>query len=256
MPEPSRRKRSLWPREHGAYAQLAAPLATALILVQPTLASGLLAVAACAGFLANEPLLVVLGHRGKRMRQDDGGRAARRLALLAIVAAAAGVGGLVLAPRALPIAAAVAVPALVTIVLAWRRLERTVAGEVGAAVALSGTAAPVLVASGGTQHAALAIWAAWAIGYACTVVSVHRVIARHRAAATWRDTITILVLLAATTVVAALLIRGSAIGAATPLALAATILVIHPPRATYLRTIGVALVVASVATAALTFATL
>jgi len=254
--ETSQRKRPLWPREHGAYAQLLAPLATALVLVRPTLASGLLASAACAGFLANEPLLVVLGHRGKRLREQQGRDAARRLAVLATVAGAVGAAGLVLAPNALPVAALVAIPALLTIVLAWRRLERTLAGELGAAVALSGASALVLVASGATQGAALAIWGAWAIGFACTVVAVHRVIARNRAAATWRDTLAIVGLLAVTSASAALLIRGSLLGAATPLALASMILVIRPPRATYLRTIGVALVVASVATGALAFASL
>ena len=68
------RRRSLWPREHGAYAQLAAPLLTALVIVRPTVAAALLALAACIAFLANEPLLVVLGHRGKRMREQDGRR--------------------------------------------------------------------------------------------------------------------------------------------------------------------------------------
>src|SRR5262249_5958355 len=50
--------RSLWPREHGAYAQLGAPLATALARQVPTVPAALLAAAACCAFLANEPLLV------------------------------------------------------------------------------------------------------------------------------------------------------------------------------------------------------
>src|SRR5688572_32010037 len=107
------RQRSLWPREHGAYAQLAAPLLTALVVVRPTVAAGLLAAAACCAFLANEPLLVVLGHRGKRMREQAGTRAARRLALLASLAAAMGIAGLVLAPHSLAIAALVAVPVVI-----------------------------------------------------------------------------------------------------------------------------------------------
>ena len=38
------RKRSLWPREHGAYGQLGAPLAAALISVRPSTDSTLLRV--------------------------------------------------------------------------------------------------------------------------------------------------------------------------------------------------------------------
>jgi hypothetical protein len=53
----------------------------------PTLPAVLLAIAAMSAFLANEPLLVVLGHRGRRAREIDGSRAARRLA--ATVGAAA-----------------------------------------------------------------------------------------------------------------------------------------------------------------------
>jgi hypothetical protein len=248
--------RSLWPREHGAYAQLAAPLLTALVIVMPTLAAVLLALAACLAFLANEPLLVVLGHRGKRMREHDGRRAARRLALLATIAAAAGIAGLVLAPQTLATAAIVAVPAIVTLVLAWRRLEKTVVGEMVAAVALSGAAAPVFVASGGGERAAILIWCAWATGYACTVLAVHRVIARHRAPAAWPDTVTALILAAMTPAVVALLAGGSVIGAASPLVLASLALVVRPPRATYLRTIGVVLVFASVGAGALTYALL
>src|SRR5262249_31077882 len=92
-------KRSLWPREHGAYAQLGAPLATAPALHIPTVPAALLAAAACCAFLANEPLLVVLGHRGKRMHDEHGRRAAVRLAIVGGTAVAIGAVALVLAPR-------------------------------------------------------------------------------------------------------------------------------------------------------------
>lgn len=241
------RRRSLWPREHGAYAQLLAPLATALVLLRPTPAAVLVAIAACCAFLANEPLLVVLGHRGKRLHEQAGPRATRRLAVLSCIAAGAGSSGLWLAPAALAVAAIVAIPAAITIALAWRRQERTLVGELAAAVALSGASAPVVVASGGTNDAALALWAAWAIGFACTVIAVHRVIARHRAAASWHDVLAIALLAAITAASVVLVIRGSVIGAAAPLALVSTALALRPPRATYLRTIGVVLVVAAVA---------
>jgi hypothetical protein len=255
--------RSLWPREHGAYAQLLAPLVTALVVMPPTWQAGLLALAACCAFLANEPLLVVLGHRGKRMRDNDGVRAKRRLALLVAIAAAASTIALAGSPRrVLEVAGVVALPAVATLVLAWRRAEKSVAGEIVAAVALSGASAVVLVASGASWQAAGALWGAWAVGYACTVVAVHRVIARHRAPASAADAIAGAVLATVTIAAVALLVdpallaAGPAIatvGAAAPLAFASLVLVAWPPRATYLRTIGFVLVGASLCTCVLAF---
>ena len=244
--------RSLWPREHGAYAQLLAPLATALALQPPTLAAGLLALAACCAFLANEPLLVVLGHRGRRMRELAGRRAAIHLAVIATAAAIAGAAGLALASRdALGVAAIVALPAAAVVALAWTRAEHSLAGELVAAVALPGAAAPVAVASGVAPTLALAVWLAWAIGYACTVVAVHRVIARHRRPATRIDRIAAIGIATIAVAAAALALSFAPALLAVPLALASAVLVVRPPRATYLRAIGVALVVASLATGAL-----
>jgi hypothetical protein len=256
--------RSLWPREHGAYAQLLAPLVTALVVMPPTWQAGLLALAACCAFLANEPLLVVLGHRGKRMRENDGVRAKRRLALLVAIAAAASTIALAGSPRrVLEVAGVVALPAVATLVLAWRRAEKSVAGEIVAAVALSGASAVVLVASGASWQAAGALWGAWAVGYACTVVAVHRVIARHRAPASAADAIAGAVLAAVSVATVALLVDPAlladthpafaTIGAAAPLAAASLVLVAWPPRATYLRTIGFVLVGASLCTCVLAF---
>ena len=239
--------RSLWPREHGAYAQLAAPLVAALAGHRPTLAAGLIAAAACLAFLANEPLLVVLGHRGVRRREQDGPRAARRLALLGGVAGVAGVTGLVLArPAVLVAAAIVAVPAVALIAAAWRKIEHTLLGELAAAIALSGAAAPVAVAEGVSVELALAIWLAWAAGYASTVVAIHRVIARHKEPARTVDHVIAVVLAALTAAaVATAVVALPVVAVSVPLAVIAAALAIRPPRATRLRAIGVALVVAS-----------
>src|SRR5262245_26094413 len=90
------RRRSLAPREHGAYAELGLPIATALSMGRPGLSPVLLAVAAGAMFAAHESLLVVLGQRGARAQREDGSRAARALTLLGGVAALSGVVGLVI----------------------------------------------------------------------------------------------------------------------------------------------------------------
>lgn len=229
------RPRSLWPREHGAYVQLLVPLLTALGSRIPTLAAGLLAIAACAAFLANEPLLVVLGHRGARMKARDGDRARTRLLLLAGLAVATGGSGLVLAGHeTVLIAAIVAIPCLLIVTLAWRHAEHTLAGETIAAVAVSGLAAPVAVASGVSPTTALWIWGAWSLGFAATVIAVHRVIARHRRPVGLADLVSAITLAAA--VIALLQTR---MYLALPLVVIALGVVVWPPRATRLRALGV-----------------
>lgn len=76
--------RSLMPREHGAYGQLALPLLTALFSGRPTAAAFLYAAAAVFAFFAHEPLLVLLGQRGSRAFRELGARARLRLTLLAV----------------------------------------------------------------------------------------------------------------------------------------------------------------------------
>src|SRR5687768_15345064 len=147
--------RSLLPREHGAYVQLLAPLVAALATFGAKTSSLLLALAACLAFAANEPLLVALGHRGRRMHKRDGARARRLLAIIVPAAAIAGGTGLVLSPHAGRLAVLiVAIPAAVLVVFAWRRAERSLAGEIVAAIALTGAALPIAIASGASPRAA------------------------------------------------------------------------------------------------------
>ena len=69
---------SLLPREHGAYAELAFPLLTGVALGAPSLPVLALASAAVAFFLANEPVAILLGARGGRIKDQQGQRAKRR----------------------------------------------------------------------------------------------------------------------------------------------------------------------------------
>jgi len=137
------------------------PLATGLALGRPAAAALLLAAGIVLAFLAHEPLLVVLGQRGRRVKEALGARAARRLAWLGGVAAAAGTAGLLLArPDARIAALAPAALALPVAPLVARRLEKSAAGELLVAAALSAAAAPVALAAGAP--------AAWAWGAAAT----------------------------------------------------------------------------------------
>ena len=235
--------RSLWPREHGAYAQLAAPLAAGLLSRVPTAASGLFALAACAAFLVNEPLLVVLGHRGKRMHDEDGRRAVRRVALLVAVMVGAGCAGFVLGSADARLAcSAPAVLGIALALLAWTRGQHSLFGELVAALALPAAAIPVAVASGEAIGFALWTSAAWSIGFCCSVVVIQRVIARRRKPPTRIDQV---VTFGVACVGVAVLLLGFVVAA--PLVLASLVVAMWAPPATRLRAIGVGLVCAAVA---------
>ena len=80
---------SLNPKEHGAYAILSVPIATAFLIAGPTMPGLCIALAALAGFFANEPLLVAWGHRGSRAQRTTPS-AMRRLAILTAITVACG----------------------------------------------------------------------------------------------------------------------------------------------------------------------
>ena len=243
------KRRSLWPREHGAYVQLATPLVVALVLA-PSLAGALLATGACAAFLAHEPLLVLLGRRGKRARVENEARALVRLTTCLAVAGVGGVAGMALAPGALAAGAAVGLAAGVVVGLSWLDEAHTLGGEVAAAAALAAAAAPVGVAGGMPIAVAVELWAMWALAFASTVVAVHVVIDCHKRRASRRTWLLWLSLLAAAG-------AGLALGswpAGAPLWLVSLAVIVVRPRATQLRRIGVLLAVVTAVTAAWTIA--
>src|SRR5512133_1415243 len=159
--------RSLLPQEHGAWGQLAMPLLSGLLVARPTLTAALLAAATVAAFLAHEPWLVAIGHRGERARIGDGPRALRLLAGLLSIAAVTGAAGLWLAPPAARLGALLpaALAALVVLMVLLER-ERTIPGELAVSSALSGAGALVALASGSTLRVAAALFAVWALAFA------------------------------------------------------------------------------------------
>jgi len=176
--------RSLLPHEHGAYGQLLFPLACGLSLGRAGAAAWLLSAGAVAGFLAYEPLLVLAGNRGSRARDLHGARALRLAAGLLATAAVLAGWGFLLAPA--PARAVAVVPPLlagIVALLARLRVERTVAGELLVAAALSSAGFPVAVASGVPTGTAASAWLAWCLGFAATTLAVEVVLARARAPA-------------------------------------------------------------------------
>jgi hypothetical protein len=173
--------RSMLPHEHGAWGQLCMPLLSALAIGRPGAAALLLTAAVVLAFVAHEPLLVLLGQRGRRVRELEGARARRWLAGLGAAAAATGLAGIALAPAAarlallLPAGLAAGVAWLV-----WRRLEKTLLGEIWVAAALASAAWAVALAAGAPPPAALAALLAWILAFAAATLAVHVILVRVR----------------------------------------------------------------------------
>ena len=173
--------RPMVPREHGAWGQLALPLVCGLLLGRPSASAALLALAVVAVFVAHEPLLILLGQRGRRPREEQGSRAWRWLAASCGIALGSGAAGLALAPP--PARAALAVPTALgaaVAVLVWRRLEKTAAGEMLVAAALASAGGAVAVAGGAPLANALAATLAWVLSFAAATLGVRAVLARLR----------------------------------------------------------------------------
>lgn len=175
------REPSLLPREHGAWGQLALPLVCALALGRPGAAALLLAGAVVLAFFVHEPLVVVLGQRGRRL-QGELGRAARlRVAGAGLGALAAGALGLLLSP---PAARLAVVPAAIlgaaALALVLVRVEKTTAGELVVAFALTAASVPVALAAGATPRHSWAAAATWAASFAAATLPVRAVLLRAR----------------------------------------------------------------------------
>ena len=175
-------ERRMIPREHGAYAELLFPIVTVFLGGSPTTSTWLLAIGAIACFLANEPLLVLVGQRGTRMKREEGERAKRALLIFGMLALAAGIAGLALAPRAAQLG--VALPLLLggtLIMLAIQGLERSMFGEALAAATLSSVAVPLGLCAGLDLTAALAVALIWAVTALLGTSVVRLTVARTKA---------------------------------------------------------------------------
>jgi hypothetical protein len=169
------------PHEHGAWGQLAMPLLTALAIGRPTAAALLLAGGVVLAFVAHEPLLVLLGQRGRRVADEEGARAWRWLAGTGGLAAALGLGGVALAPSSAR--AALALPAALAVLVAllvWRRLEKTALGEIAVAAALASAGWAVALAAGAAPVVALTAALAWILSFGAATLAVHVILARAR----------------------------------------------------------------------------
>jgi YwiC-like protein len=242
----------IFPREHGAYGQLAFPLITSFAVAGVSTAALVIAASAIAGFLAHEPLLVILGRRGARAKRDTRRRAIIALTVEGLIGAAAGVTAIVLAPREIRWSLLVPlVPAAVLAIAIVFEHEKRALGEVAAALTFSSVAIPVCLAAGASWRSALSITIAFAAIFVTATLAVRAVILRARAGGNRRAerTTRLTVWLVAATLLVSLT-WGSAHDltpwgttiAATPGLVGAAWLSIRPPSPAYLRTIGWTLV--------------
>lgn len=177
MSPPGRVTSSLLPREKGAWGQVLLPIATGLAIAHARWPALAFAATALCAFFAHEPVLVLLGGRGDRTRRGARGRALRWAAGFGVAGLAALVVGLALSPSSsrLWVSAPVALSVASLAVLAAGR-ERTTAGEILAAVAVSSWIVPMGAAAGARVPAPIQAWIAYVVAFSAATLSVRGVL--------------------------------------------------------------------------------
>jgi hypothetical protein len=171
----------LLPREHGAYAQLAFPLLTGLALAVPNLSTLALGAAAVAFFLANESAAILLGVRGKRLKDQEGARA--RVQGSALLVAGAILGAVGVATGWAEVWPAILFPAvagilLVPLVLMGR--QKTLFGELLVITTFTTLVLPMAAASGVDPIRASLASAVWWVSFGLGTLEVHAIKTRHK----------------------------------------------------------------------------
>lgn len=175
---------SLFPKEHGAYAQLAFPLVTGMALAMPTPSTISLGAAGVAFFLANEPAAVLLGGRGVRLKKREGTRARLRGESLSAVGVVLGVGGVVTGwPAIWP---SVLLPFFASLLLVPGILlgrQKTLPGEFLVITAFTTLILPMAAASGVDPIRAALASTVWWVSFGLATLEVRAIKARHKGTA-------------------------------------------------------------------------
>lgn len=227
---------------------------TALLVGSPAPGAWLLAASAVAVFFAHEGLLVLLGQRGVRATRELRASATRSLALFGGFGGVTGLVALfVLNADALFWLALPVVLAACVAVVVFLHVERTTAGELLVAVALSSMSVPVALAGNAGLLPALTVFAVFAATFIVATLSVRALIGRVHKAGGPPPLAAGLLTLTAVALLAWLSLAGRlapvAPYAALPPSAVALGLVVSPPAPKYLREIGWTLVGATLLTA-------
>ncbi len=237
----------LHPKEHGAYAILAIPILTALVIGGATLAGILIAIASVTGFLAHEPLLVVWGHRGRRAQSAAAGANSRLIAYL-LITAVAGAAAMVIGDNGVRLSLlACLLIAIIGFSFAALGNHRTLLGQLVGVIGLSAPSVPILLAGQISIAESLAIWFTWLLGFSATTFAVRSVIAAQKQ----QPRLAHGMILIGVTLLAGI---GAVIYTRHPLAIipmlvASWYLYFRPPPAKYLKRVGWSLVAATLASA-------
>ncbi|SMP59860.1 YwiC-like protein [Neorhodopirellula lusitana] len=237
----------LKPKEHGAYAILGIPITTALILTGPTVAGACVAVAAVTGFLAHEPLLVSLGHRGSRAQRATPAARRRTLILLATTIAC-GCTAMAVGSNAVRLSlVGCGLLAVTSFGLAVAGKHKTLGGQLWGIVGLSVPCVPILLAGEITTAQTAEAWGTWLIGFAATTMSVRGVIAAQKRRSRMIHWTAIAGL---TVLVGSLTLTQFPLPVATlPMLAMSWYLMFDPPHAKQLKRVGWTLVIGTVASA-------
>ncbi len=238
----------LRPKEHGAYAILAIPMVTAFLIAGATWPGICVAAAAVAGFLANEPLLVAWGQRGKRAQRSTP-LARSRLLILLTVTILCGSAAFAIATAPVRIALVACLAAAVgTFALAAAGFYRTLSFQLFAIVGLSLPSVAIFLSGGLSFSSGLMFWGVWLLGFPATTVAVRSVIAAQKSQSRrFCDFILIPISLG---VLASPFPLMSWAAPAIPMIAASWYLRIYPPPARHLKRVGWALVLSTIATGA------
>lgn len=245
--------------------QITFPIVTAFAVAGASTAGLLVTAAVVAGFLAHEPAAVLLGLRGGRARRELRGAAVCWLAFCLTGGAAAGAGALLaLDPAARWSIAVPLVPALLLAIATGRGRDKSVEGEIIAALAFSGAAMPVCIAAGASAATAAAVAIPFALLFTgCTLAVRVTILKARRGGDPWAAHATrraAFSLAGGATVALAVAIARDhlsplVLAAAGPGLLTVAVVAAQPPPPTRLRTLGWALIGVSVVTAAIVVAT-
>lgn len=252
----------LLPQEHGTYGEILLPLIAVLGLGAAGPAAWGMAAAALGGYLSHEGFVVLLGRRGPRAKREHARPAWRSVALFGGL----GVAGAMLALNGLAAAGWLGLAiagglSCLAIIVAWRGQERTMGGEMLAAVALSAWSVPTAMAAGISWRHALTIWAVWSVAFTAATCAVHVVIARATRRPYWRGLACGLVLSIGGPAAAVLLSQAGVtppgiVLTLLPSCLATLALMAAPVPARRLREVGWALIAVFVTTLAVMLAVL
>ncbi len=214
-----------------------------------------LAVASVVWFLLYEPVAVLTGLRGERLRQAAGRGAWMYAVGLALAGSALGIGALVLSPPAARLAALVPAGLAVLLVpVVLRGRQKTLGAEIIVVAALAAVLLPVAAASGVDSRFAWMALGVWLVSFALITLAVHAVKARHKQVSEMRWTVWAAPLLAGLTVAAAVALIvcetvplpvGLALLPAALFVLLVALLRVHPRR---LRVVGWSVVGANAVT--------